>query len=158
MTDMPELAAEEFTSRMFRMWNEAGLALMVSVGHRTGLNSPVVSPDGRFIAALNAKSFHVELYRVTTGQRRELTRAAAGFPTWSSDSRSALYLDPGSADLTVSAVDVITGGVREVVRVRGLRQPLTAFGRWIGAGENGSILAVRDFSSQEIFALHWRAF
>jgi SAM-dependent methyltransferase len=37
MTDMPESGSEEFASRMFWMWNEAGLALMVSVGHRTGL-------------------------------------------------------------------------------------------------------------------------
>jgi hypothetical protein len=37
MADMPQSGSEEFASRMFWMWNEAGLALMVSVGHRTGL-------------------------------------------------------------------------------------------------------------------------
>ncbi len=37
MTDTPVSGSEDFAERMFRMWNEATLALMVSVGHRTGL-------------------------------------------------------------------------------------------------------------------------
>jgi SAM-dependent methyltransferase len=37
MTGTPDSGSEDFAERMFRMWNEATLALMVSVGHRTGL-------------------------------------------------------------------------------------------------------------------------
>jgi SAM-dependent methyltransferase len=79
MTDMPrsdppELASEEFTSRMFRMWNEAGLALMVSVGHRTGLFDamatlpPSTSAEIAESAGLNERYVREWLGAVSTGR------------------------------------------------------------------------------------------
>ena len=74
MADMPDSGSEEFARRMFRMWNEAGLALMVSLGHRTGLFDvmarlpPSTSAEIAASAGLNERYVREWLAAMSTGR------------------------------------------------------------------------------------------
>ncbi|HKR69926.1 MAG TPA: hypothetical protein VJT16_13880 [Streptosporangiaceae bacterium] len=74
MADMPDSGSEEFANRMFSMWNEAGLALMVSIGHRTGLFDmmatlpPSTSSEIAASAGLNERYVREWLAAMTTGR------------------------------------------------------------------------------------------
>lgn len=74
MTDMPDSESEDFAARMLRMWNEAGLALMVSVGHRTGLFDVMAalpastSAEIAAAAGLNERYVREWLAAMTTGR------------------------------------------------------------------------------------------
>jgi len=74
MGDMPDSGSEEFASRMMRMWNDAGLALMVSIGHRTGLFDvmaslpPSTSSEIAASAGLNERYVREWLAAMTTGR------------------------------------------------------------------------------------------
>ncbi len=71
---MPDSGSEDFASRMLRMWNEAGLALMVSVGHRTGLFDVMAglpastSAEIAAAAGLNERYVREWLAAMTTGR------------------------------------------------------------------------------------------
>ena len=74
MADMTDSGSEEFANRMFSMWNEAGLALMVSIGHRTGLFDmmatlpPSTSSEIAASAGLNERYVREWLAAMTTGR------------------------------------------------------------------------------------------
>jgi SAM-dependent methyltransferase len=74
MADMPDSGSEEFARRMMRMWNDAGLALMVSIGHRTGLFDvmatlpPSTSSEVAASAELDERYVREWLAAMTTGK------------------------------------------------------------------------------------------
>jgi ubiquinone/menaquinone biosynthesis C-methylase UbiE len=80
MADMPDSGSEEFGRRMFRMWNEAGLALMVSMGHRTGLFDvmarlpPSTSAEIAASAGLNERYVREWLAAMSTGRIADYQR------------------------------------------------------------------------------------
>jgi hypothetical protein len=118
-----------------------------------GLFSPRWSPDGRYLAALSVDSFHLFLFDLAAGTRRELMSSWKWieYPTWDRDARH-LFLRQGAVSIRLGLED----GRREVVaRFEGLRQPMGFAGEWIGQTPEGSVLALRDMSVQEIFALEW---
>jgi hypothetical protein len=59
---------------------------------------PAWSPDGRWLAYVMNSTLHVlpvSVEGVATGRARQVTGGSADMPTWSSDSRSILYLSDG---------------------------------------------------------------
>lgn len=76
---------------------------------------------------------------------------AWAWPTWSRDGRH-LSVDTGPTSLRVG----ITDGRRETVaRFAGLQRAFYHFGTWTGFAPDGSVLALRNASVNEIFALTW---
>ncbi len=119
-----------------------------------GLFSPRWSPDGRFLAALSNDASRLLLHDLTSGQWRVLFSAhpnEVSWPTWSPDSHH-LFVDTGPTSIRVG----ITDGRRETVaRFAGLQRAYSHFGAWAGAAPDGSVLALRNVSVNEIFALTW---
>ena len=61
-----------------------------------GLFSPHWSPDGRYIAALNAEHSNLVLYDFKLQKWAELTKIAADFPNWSRDGNHIFFHSFGS--------------------------------------------------------------
>jgi Tol biopolymer transport system component len=116
-----------------------------------GLFSPRWSPDGRYLAALPHDSLQLLLYEFRSGRWRTLVseKRLLTYPVWSADGRY-LFVNLGSSRVRVSVAD----GRRETVAdYDGLRQASTLFGPWVGRGPDDSVVALRDVSIREIFAL-----
>jgi hypothetical protein len=117
------------------------------------LFSPRWSPDGRCLAALSHDSRRLLLFDFQAGAWRELLSGEEliAYPAWSRDGRH-LFVNVGPSRFRVRVVD----GLRnEVASFQELRQANGPYGEWVGQGPDDSILALRDTSIQEIFALEW---
>jgi DNA-binding winged helix-turn-helix (wHTH) protein/Tol biopolymer transport system component len=117
---------------------------------------PSWSPDGQYIVAIHSETFHLFLYDLRARQWRELTDHRAGFPNWEPDSRAVSFLDPDSPYPIVYRVNIkIPKVVTKIAELRDVRPPNSPFGRWIGVHPGGSILAVHDVSTDQIFAFQY---
>jgi len=121
-----------------------------------GLFSPRWSPDGRFLAALSADTSRLLLHDFDLGRWRVLLSAAGpnghvAWPNWSADGRHLVLF----ADQTFTRLWVADGR-RETIGARAnLQLASYIFGNWIGVTPEGSPLALRNVSVNEIFALRW---
>ena len=115
-----------------------------------GLYSPRWSPDGRHLAALWHDALRLLLYDFASQQWRPLVeRTYVGYPAWARDSASLFVTEDGRR-----VRYRIADGRREVVHsFEGLRQINRLLGPWVGRAPDDSILALRDTSLDEIFAL-----
>jgi len=116
-----------------------------------GLFSPRWSPDGRYLAALEHDSLRLSLYEFSVRRWRPLlsSRSFVGYPAWSRDSAS-LFVDEGTIRVRVRIAD----GRKETVRsYSDLRRQITSLGSWVDNAPDGALLALRDTSLDEIFAL-----
>ena len=125
-----------------------------------GLLVPYWSPDGRHLAAVSREGSRVLLHDFSSGRWREIAGASRNWPwpCWSHDGRS-LFVSEGSARVRLW----ISNGRREVVAsTEGLRLVQHAGNgmsgeNWVGQASDDSVIALRDLSVQEIFALDWEA-
>ena len=115
-----------------------------------GLFSPRWSPDGRHLAALWHDSLRLLLYDFASQRWRPLVdRTYVGYPAWAADSTSVFVTEDGRR-----VRYRIADGHREVVHsFEGLRQINRLLGPWVGRAPDDSILALRDTSLDEVFAL-----
>jgi WD40 repeat protein len=115
-----------------------------------GLFSPRWSPDGRHLAALSHDGLRLLLYDFASQRWRPLVeRTYVGYPAWARDSASLFVTEDGRR-VRYRLAD----GRREVVHsFEGLRQINRLLGPWVGHAPDDSILALRDTSIDEIFAL-----
>src|SRR5215510_9418866 len=114
-----------------------------------GLYSPSWSGSGEYIAALDSRSNHLMLYIVASKKWIRLTKDPADYPAWANDSTAIYYAHREPDGFWFNRVDVKSGASRRLFRVEG-EKLLT---RWIGVHPNGSLLAARDSSVQEIYAI-----
>ena len=89
------------------------------------------------------------LYTVASGKWFKLTKDPAGYPAWANDSTAIYFAHREPDGFWFNRVDVKSGTSRRLFRVEG-EKLLT---RWIGVHPNGSLLAARDSSVQEIYAI-----
>jgi Tol biopolymer transport system component len=116
-----------------------------------GLFSPRWSPDGRYLVALSHDSLRLLLYEFSSQRWEPLLAAGTlvAYPTWARDGRH-LFVDEGSSRVRLRVAD----GHKEVVRsFEGVRRINRGHGLWVGHAPDGSILALRDTSLDELFAL-----
>jgi len=119
-----------------------------------GLFSPRWSPDGRYLAAMNAQSTKLLLYDFKTQKWSAWTSELIGFPNWSRDETYLYYDSPFTDHPTFRRIKVGQTHSELLVDLKGLlrysRPP--AFG-WSGISPDGSPLMSRDLSTDEIYAL-----
>jgi Tol biopolymer transport system component len=118
-----------------------------------GLFSPRWSPDGRMLAALSVDQDRLLVLDLASGRwRTALASKWIGWPTWSQDGRY-VFLDGEKAQLRVRVAD---GRCDTLVSTTGLRRVhYSTAGEWTGFAPDGALLALRDVSVNEIFALSW---
>jgi DNA-binding winged helix-turn-helix (wHTH) protein/Tol biopolymer transport system component len=121
-----------------------------------GLFSPRWSPDGRFIVALTSSSQKLMLYDRSTQKWAEVDSVGAGYPAWSRNGRSIYFLRTSQGERAIWRFHIDNQKLEQVVSLMDFRQPPATFGGWIGLGPDDSPLALRDLTTQEIYALEWQ--
>jgi Tol biopolymer transport system component len=122
-----------------------------------GLNTPVWSPDGRYIVAQGDASHKILLYDFTTQKWRELADIPVGYMSWSRDGKQVYFESPSASDPAIYRVGI---GDRKLERVAGLKDIRREWGiwfPWFGLAPDDSPLLLRSAGSQEIYALDWEA-
>ncbi|MFY9937004.1 MAG: protein kinase [Silvibacterium sp.] len=120
-----------------------------------GYFSPRWSPDGRYIAAMSAKTDGLFLFDLRTRKWSELTPSPAGFPNWSADGRYLYFWGrvPNRAVLRVGILD------RKVELVADLKD-LPTTGYWSTSftlTPDDAPLLLRNLGTQDVYALDWEA-
>ena len=160
--------SEDGTSLVFGAYMTALYARIYSVNLKTGresivagsdgMYSPRVSPDNRFIVALDSPGDRrLLLFDQGTQKWSELMsqkNPGLSWPQWSSDSKSVYVMD--FADRHAPVVYRINIADRKTERLAAFEVPQGITGYWVGwAGlaPDGSPLVLRDLSIEEIYAL-----
>jgi Tol biopolymer transport system component len=113
------------------------------------------SPDGRYLVALIPQSSRVMLYDLNRRLWQKLTEAApeVGYPEWSADGKCVYFNTPKGTNAPEKRVCLADRKVETIADMaRGTNLALN-FGTWTGVAPDGSIYALRDISSEEIYAL-----
>jgi Tol biopolymer transport system component/DNA-binding winged helix-turn-helix (wHTH) protein len=119
--------------------------------------SPRWSPDGRWLVALDDRTFALELYNFTTRKWEQLTNVVAVYPNWSSDSRCVLFSSSGLPSPAQQPYYRMCLSDRKpqllVNLAEGGQLVSGTFNFWTGVTPDGSILGIRNISIEEVYAL-----
>jgi serine/threonine protein kinase/Tol biopolymer transport system component len=121
-----------------------------------GLFSPRWSPDGRYILGMTVGNNELRLYGVAARRWENLTERRAAYPEWSKDGKWVYFANPYDEALPFYRLNMATRTVELVARLSDYgRLAVGPFGWWSGLAPDGALLAARDISVQEIYALDW---
>ncbi|HEX3321753.1 MAG TPA: winged helix-turn-helix domain-containing protein [Terriglobales bacterium] len=125
-----------------------------------GLYSPRMSPDGRFIVAVNTPENRLlRLFDTQTQKWSTLfdsKTGGPGWPQWSADSRyvyGTFMLTPKLQHYGLVRIGVPDGKLEQVADFNVPEGTLGNWGPWVGVTPDNSPLALRDRSSQDIYAI-----
>jgi Tol biopolymer transport system component len=127
-----------------------------------GLFSPRWSPDGHYLLAATADYQKLILYDFTTRKWEvvvpDVPASHPNYPNWSKDGRYVYFNDPFERNLPFYRVRMSDHKVEHLVNLGDYgRIAIGRFGWWTGLAPDDSLLAIRDISVQEIYALDWEA-
>lgn len=124
-----------------------------------GLFSPRWSPDGRFLLATTAIFDRLVLFDFSRQKWEDfLVKGQPNYPNWSKDGQYVYFTDPVDRNLPSYRVRVSNRKLEHLVNLAEYgRLAIGRFGWWTGLAPDDSILAIRDISVQEIYALDWDA-
>lgn len=134
---------------------ERGSGKVEVVPGSRGFHTPHWSPDGKYLAAVRWPAREVAIFEFATGRWRVAEGTRAGYLNWSADGRRVYFrsMRP-EAPAAVEAVEAGSLRVMEVAELQGFRQPAWSFGEWIGVDPQGTPLALRDLTTDEV--VRWR--
>jgi len=119
-----------------------------------GLNSPRVSPDGRFISAFTDSTTELMLFDAKTTHWSSLVKGEAfGNNLWSHDGKYVYMQESSKGSPRLVRVRIRDGTVEEVLSLKDIPQLVDMFTAWIGLGPEDAPVLIRDRSMQEIYAL-----
>ena len=122
-----------------------------------GFFSPRVSPDGRYLSALNQNQTQLMLYDFRTNRWSSLTEGELiGLNEWSRDGKYIYFRESGGGTAEVLRIRMPGRAVEPVLSLKDFPQPADMFAAWIGLSPDGAPLLMRDRSVQEIYALDLR--
>jgi Tol biopolymer transport system component len=130
---------------------------VADVPSSAGLFSPRWSPDGRYILAMTSDYRELRLFDVASRKWEPLVAARSAYPEWSKDSKYVYFSDPFTTQAPFYRVSVSDRKLQRLVNLGDYgRLAQGRFGWWTGLGPDDSLLATRDISIQEIYALDWQ--
>jgi Tol biopolymer transport system component/predicted Ser/Thr protein kinase len=127
-----------------------------------GLYSPRWSPNGRYLLAippqdprLTHHDWPLMLYDFSRHAWQELIKAAgvAQYPEWSADGRCVYFHAQVPKEAPEQRVCLADRKIETIVDMGSGNTLVWGFGIWTGVGPDGSIYALRDISTEEIYAL-----
>jgi Tol biopolymer transport system component/predicted Ser/Thr protein kinase len=130
---------------------------VTAVPQSEGLYAPRWSPDGRFLAALSNDYTKLMVYDFSLRTWQQLNQQkpqSVSYPTWSPDSKCIYFnssLEPQSPEYRICLRGRKLEHIADMAAAG--RLAFGSFGFWTGVAPDGSILATRDISTQEIYAL-----
>jgi eukaryotic-like serine/threonine-protein kinase len=123
-----------------------------------GLFSPRWSPDGHFILAMGGNSEKLTAFDLASRKWTDLVSMGCSYPNWSRDSRYVYFNNSYQRKLRIYRVRVSDRKTEMVAEIPDIgRMAVGRFGWWTGLGPDDSMLALRDISVQELYALDWQA-
>ncbi len=121
-----------------------------------GMFSPRWSPDGHYLAALTSDSKKLMLFDFRTQGWSDWLQAkdgTIGYPVWAKDSKS-IYIERFlAAEPSMHKLKLGVTNSERFLSWNDLNRFSGVWGPWSGIAPDGSVLAVRDVSSHEIYAL-----
>jgi Tol biopolymer transport system component len=121
-----------------------------------GLFSPRWSPDGRYLAALSSDSKNLMRFDFATRQWLQWLHAqdgTVGYPVWARDSQSIYIEQFYGSEPSLHHLKLDENRSTRFLSWDGLHRFSGVWGTWSGVAPEGSVLAVRDVSSHEMYAL-----
>jgi Tol biopolymer transport system component len=118
----------------------------------TGYFSPRWSPDGRAVAAIHVSDRRMDVFHLSSGTWTNLTMMNCGYPNWSHDGRFVYFLSSPGGRRGIWRVGLADHEVEEVASLVGVEQPPVIFGTWIGLGPEDTPLALRNLTTEDIYA------
>jgi eukaryotic-like serine/threonine-protein kinase len=128
--------------------------LVTDLPGSAGMFSPRWSPDGRYMIAGASTYDKLFLFDFTTRKWQDLVSMFNGFPNWSRDGKCVYFVNGWLKALPVYRIclaDRKLEHVTDLTAAGSLAQG--RFGWWTGRAPDDSILALRDVSTEEIYAL-----
>jgi len=117
------------------------------------MDSPVLSPDGRFLAAVTSDRLKLMLFDFATQKWVELAQTDIGALSWTRDGKY-LYFDSGSGlDPAISRVRIADRRLERVTGLKDFRRVESSNFQWSGLTPDGAPLLLRDVGTQEVYAL-----
>ncbi|MGA8621016.1 MAG: protein kinase [Candidatus Sulfotelmatobacter sp.] len=121
------------------------------------LISPVLSPDGRFVAATTFDRLKLMLFDFAAQKWVELVKTDIGAVNWTRDGKY-LYFDSGSGlDPAISRLRLADRKLERVTGLKDFRRVEFSFYPWSGLTPDGAPLMLRDVGTQEVYALDFEA-
>jgi eukaryotic-like serine/threonine-protein kinase len=121
-----------------------------------GMWVPRLSPDNNYIAALNAPTGHLMLFDMKAQKWTELSQTFGLFPTWSHDGNYVCFLATVGNEPAFYRVHIKDRKLERVVSLKDVKRASESMASWTGLAPDDSPLALRDISSDEIYALDWQ--
>lgn len=113
--------------------------------------SPRWSPNGRFIAGLDTRTWALTLFDFSTQQWSVLQKGPTGYPTWSHDGQFLYFLRPTDGR-GIYRIRPAGGTAERVVDLQGFRfTSVREF--WMGLDPDDMPLLLRDVGTDDIYAL-----
>jgi len=120
--------------------------------------SPRWSPDGRYILAMTAMFDKLVLFDVSERKWSDLVSLPSAYPNWSNDSKCVYFNNPFEHSLPFYRVCLADRKPERIMSIGDYgRLAPGRFGWWTGLAPDDSLLALRDISVQEVYALDWEA-
>jgi Tol biopolymer transport system component len=119
-----------------------------------GLFSPRWSPNGRYIAAIQAVSQgKLMLFDLTIQKWMELAWQPTSWPRWSQDGKHIYFASRSQNDLALLRVRIGDRKIERLASLKNFRLAIGSHGPWIGWAPDDSPLMLRDVGTQDIYAL-----
>jgi serine/threonine protein kinase/Tol biopolymer transport system component len=115
--------------------------------------SPILSPDGRSLAATTVLGDTLLLFDVATRKWSDLAKTPVGDLLWSYDSKF-IYFDNGySPQPAAFRIRLADRRVDQIANLQDFRRVVTPWSTWLGVTPEGDVLLMHDTGSQEVYAL-----
>ncbi len=119
-----------------------------------GLFSPRWSPDGRYILAGTVDYQRLLLYDFTVRKWKDFAVSPFGYPNWTRDGKCVCFVNPFAKGLPVYRVCLADRKLKHIANLTNVGTlTMGVLGWWAGLAPDDSILALRDISAEEIYAL-----
>ncbi|MGE5326850.1 MAG: protein kinase domain-containing protein [Deltaproteobacteria bacterium] len=129
-----------------------------SIPKSDGMTLPTWSPDGRTIAAIGRDSKGMLVFDLSSKKWSKLVDLPVGYFQWSRDGKYINFDTLVDNEPVFFRIRIVDRKLERVVSLKDLpRRAWGSYGAWTGLAPDDSPLAVRDNSTQEIYALDWQA-
>ena len=117
------------------------------------LFSPRVSPDGRYISALNSGATKLLLFDTRTNQWATLAEGVQlSYNEWSHDGKYLYLKENRSGASELVRLGMKDRALEDILSLRNFPQVIDMFAGWVGLTPDDEPLLMRDRSVQEIYA------
>jgi eukaryotic-like serine/threonine-protein kinase len=117
-----------------------------------GLWIPAWSRDGKYLIAQNENGTAIEIFDFSTQKWSELVKAQAGDYGFFRNDKAVFYSDQEKQ--TVRSIRLTDHADQEIANLKHINEPqMPAWPGWVGLSPDGSVLAMRDLGTKEIYAL-----